>query len=91
MTEPLTDSRRTSANETTARTTEPLDAADSVQYPDSDSEAAHESPPGTPRWVKAFGIVVIVLLLAFAGMHLTGKAPTHIGSSGMQHEVRHTP
>jgi hypothetical protein len=84
MTEPLTDSRRTSANPTTARTPEPLDAADSVQYPDS--EAAHESPPGTPRWVKAFGIILIVLLLAFAGLHLTGHAPTHMpGSGGVEH------
>ena len=26
----------------------------------------------TPRWVKAFGIVAVVLALVFAGLHLTG-------------------
>ena len=29
--------------------------------------------PGTPRWVKLFGIIVIVLVLLFVGMHLTGR------------------
>jgi len=41
-----------------------------------------ESPPSTPRWVKAFGIVTVVLILLFAGLHLTGNAPTHMPSSG---------
>jgi hypothetical protein len=36
------------------------------------------SPPSTPRWVKALGIVLVVLLLAFAGLHLSGNAPTHM-------------
>jgi hypothetical protein len=40
-----------------------------------------ESPPGTPLWVKAFGIVVIVLVLLFVALHLTGNVPTHTPSS----------
>jgi len=30
-------------------------------------------PPGTPRWVKAFGIIALALLLVFAILHLTGR------------------
>jgi hypothetical protein len=32
------------------------------------------SPPSTPRWVKVFGIIVIVLLLLFVILHLTGNS-----------------
>jgi hypothetical protein len=32
-----------------------------------------EAPPGVPRWVKVFGIVVIVLVLVFVILHLTGN------------------
>jgi len=39
--------------------------------------------------VKAFGIIAIVLVLLLAGLHLTGKAPTHMPpSSGMQHGMQ---
>ena len=48
------------------------------------TEPLTDLPPGTPRWVKAFGIILVVLLLAFAGLHLTGNAPTHMGSSETQ-------
>lgn len=27
---------------------------------------------GTPRWVKVFGIIVIILVVLFAILHLTG-------------------
>jgi hypothetical protein len=40
---------------------------------------------GTPRWVKAFGIVTIVLLLAFAFLHLAGRGlgdHRHLGGDG---------
>jgi hypothetical protein len=48
-----------------------------------------EAPPGAPRWVKVFGIVAIVLVLLFAGLHLTGNAPTHMsGSSGTEHGMQ---
>jgi hypothetical protein len=33
------------------------------------------STTGAPRWVKVFGIVVIVLVLLFAILHLTGHSP----------------
>jgi hypothetical protein len=35
-------------------------------YPDADREA------GTPRWVKVFGIIAIVLVLVFVIVHLAG-------------------
>jgi hypothetical protein len=35
-----------------------------------------ESPPGIPRWVKVFGIAVIILLLLFGLLHLSGS---HLG------------
>jgi hypothetical protein len=33
------------------------------------------SPPSTPRWVKVFGIIGVVLLSIFAILHLTGNSP----------------
>jgi hypothetical protein len=33
------------------------------------------SVPGTPRWVKVFGIIGIVLISVFAILHLTGNSP----------------
>ena len=91
MTEPRIASPRASANGTTAsdgtpRRAEPLDAAVVRHDAETDLGPEPESPPGTPRWVKTFGIVLVVLLLAVAGLHLTGNAPTHMpGSSGAQH------
>ena len=32
------------------------------------------STTGTPRWVKVFGIIVIVLVLLFGILHLTGNS-----------------
>jgi hypothetical protein len=29
--------------------------------------------PGTPRWVKVFGIFALVLVLLFVVLHLTGR------------------
>ena len=90
MTEPLTDAPRTSLNGTTARTDEDTPADEPRQdLPEGDLEPAQDAPPGTPRWVKAFGIVLVVLLLAFAGLHLTGNAPTHMpGAGGPQHGLQ---
>ena len=47
-----------------------------------DSDRDHET--GTPRWVKAFGLVLGVLLLLFVVLHLTGVAGRH-GLGGMRH------
>ena len=48
---------------------------ESLTAPLDDIETEHESAPGTPRWVKAFAIVLVVLLVAFLALHLTGQAP----------------
>jgi cytochrome b561 len=40
-------------------------------------DAARETPPGMPRWVKIATIVVGVLLLAFLVLRLTGIAGEH--------------
>lgn len=36
-----------------------------------------ESPPSTPRWVKIFGIIAIVLVLLFIIIQLTGIGGDH--------------
>ncbi len=60
--------------------------ADSLPYPDASGdrglEPDHESPPSTPRWVKASAILAIVLVLLFVGLHLTGNTPMHSMASG---------
>lgn len=43
--------------------------------PVDEIETGHESPPAAPRWVKAFGIALVILLVAFLALHLTGHAP----------------
>ncbi len=43
----------------------------------------HESPPGTPGWMKALGIVGLVLVLLFGLLHLTGNSPGGPGSHTM--------
>jgi hypothetical protein len=39
----------------------------------TDVEPDRRAATGTPLWVKVFGIVVIVLVLAFAVHHLTSN------------------
>jgi hypothetical protein len=36
-----------------------------------------DSPPSTPRWVKVFGIIVIVLILLLIIHRLTGIGGNH--------------
>lgn len=36
---------------------------------------ADPPPYRTPRWVKIFGIIAIVLVLLFVTLHLTGLSP----------------
>jgi hypothetical protein len=89
MTDSPTELPRGLANGTQAPASEPVEAIDQDPYADGESDPAGESAPGTPRWVKAFGIMLVVLLLAFAGLHLTGNAPTHMpGSSAPQHSLQ---
>lgn len=66
MTEPSIESAERSAR-----------AADRGVPAGVQAERDSDSPPGTPRWVKFFGIGLVVLLLLLAGLHLTGNAPTH--------------
>ncbi|MDQ0876562.1 hypothetical protein QFZ77_005221 [Paenibacillus sp. V4I3] len=40
---------------------------------DTSVEHGHGSPPSTPRWVKVFGIIALVLVLLFVILHLTGN------------------
>ena len=32
------------------------------------------TPTSTPRWVKVFGIIFIVLVMLFVALHLTGNS-----------------
>jgi hypothetical protein len=41
----------------------------------SDTDSHLEPTTGAPRWVKVFGIIAIVLVVAFVVLHLTGLAP----------------
>ena len=41
--------------------------ADPPPCPDTDDDV------GTPRWVKVFGIIALVLVLLFVILHLTGR------------------
>jgi len=88
MTEPLTRLPRISANGTFAAPTEPVEAEDLRAEGDASFVPADDSPPRTPRWVKALGIVLVVLLIAFAGLHLTGNAPTHMAGPGAEHGLQ---
>jgi hypothetical protein len=90
MTESLNPYTRTSAPARIVQPAEGVYVADARPYPDgAGPEPDRESPPSTPRWVKAFGIGVVVLVLLFAGLHLTGNAPTHMpGGTGSEHGVQ---
>ncbi|HLY25312.1 MAG TPA: hypothetical protein VKQ72_03165 [Aggregatilineales bacterium] len=46
----------------------------------TDSGLERRSPPGTPRWVKVFGIMIVVLVVLFAISHLAGN-----GHGPMEH------
>jgi hypothetical protein len=47
----------------------------SLTAPLDETETERESAPSAPRWVKAFGIVLVVLLIVFVALHLSGNAP----------------
>lgn len=40
---------------------------------DSDVRPGGDMPHATPRWVKVFGIIFVVLVLLFIILHLTGN------------------
>jgi hypothetical protein len=41
--------------------------------PDSNRDTDDEI--GTPRWVKAFGVVIVAVVLLFVILHLAGGGP----------------
>ncbi len=41
-----------------------------------------KQPPATPRWVVAFGIAVVVLVLVLLIVHFTGLTPMHTSMRG---------
>lgn len=59
--------------------------ADPPTYPDSNRDTGHDtgvgpgpgSTTGTPRWVKVFGIIALVLVLLFVISLLTGGGGGH--------------
>jgi hypothetical protein len=61
--------------------------ADLPAYPDTGDDNGpgpdRASPPGTPRWVKAFGIAFLVLVLLFGIMVASGHGPgRHLSGGG---------
>ena len=59
--------------------------ADPRRYPDSKGDTSDDTrvrppadrPPSTPRWVKVFGIIAIVVVLIFVVIQLTGVGGGH--------------
>lgn len=51
----------------------------------SETKSKRGSRPGTPRWVKVFGIIGIVLVLGFVILHLTGNSPFGDHTAMIQH------
>ena len=64
------------AAELTTRATEEPHRADPPPYPDTRDDTRvrpnRGSTTSTPRWVKVFGIITLVLVLLFVILHLTG-------------------
>ncbi len=59
--------------------------ADPPRYPDSKGDTGDDTrvrptvdrPPSTPRWVKVFGILAIVMVLIFIVIQFTGVGGGH--------------
>lgn len=45
----------------------------SQTHEESQRRSTSSAPPSTPRWVKVFGIVMIVLVILFVILHLSGN------------------
>lgn len=68
---------------------------DANRYPTvrPDRRSIHRTPPSTPRWVKVFGIIFLILVLLVIILHLTGfgfgghgghTPPAHVIEYGVQ-------
>ncbi|WP_437656546.1 hypothetical protein [Sorangium sp. So ce1182] len=66
--------------------------ADPSHHREADLGLDRGSTPPTPRWVKAFGAIIVVLVVLFAVLHLTGRSlggpGSHTPSGGLG---GHTP
>jgi hypothetical protein len=58
--------------------------ADPPRYPDSTGDTGDDTgrrpdyeSPSTPRWVKVFGLIALVLILVFVIVHLAGGGLGH--------------
>ena len=70
--------------------TEDIDVVNLPNYRDSNGDASvsRRSTPGTPRWVKVFGIIIVGLVLLFAVLHLTGHGPmNHMPSTQQEMQM----
>jgi len=60
--------------------------ADPPPDPDTDDGGAGHNrrpAPGTPRWVTVVGIAVLVLVLLFVILHVTGLVGPHMHGAGL--------
>jgi hypothetical protein len=46
-------------------------------YSDTAASRDHAPTTGTPRWVKAFGTITVILMLVFVLLHLPGGPGRH--------------
>lgn len=90
MTEPVIRPSQASASPQNGRAAVDPDRSDRpISNGDLQFDVDRESPPGTPRWVKLFGIAAIVLVVLVAGMHLAGGHNPMSGLHGTpMHEVQ---
>ena len=61
---------------------------DRSPYPDTSDDTGvgpdRGSPPSTPRWVKVFGIIALVVVLLVAIMLISGHGPgRHMHGAGL--------
>lgn len=78
MTEPVSRPTNAPPRERNVRPVTDLQASGlSRSSGDIGSIPEQEVPPATPRWVKAFVLIGIALVVLLAVVHLTGLAPTH--------------
>lgn len=49
------------------------------------TKSKHPSYPGTPRWVRVFGIIFVLLIVAVVVLHLTGNSPFGNHMAMIQH------
>jgi hypothetical protein len=62
------------------------------QSPNPSEKQTDEQPSSTPRWVKAFAIIALILALLLAVSLLTGRGNhgpgRHLPTSSVEHRVQ---